>query len=209
VLHFSVPTSADGVSFTDDWNTLGMRATGSNTVVLNRVFVPDQAVSVRRPRGQWHPAWSVTLTVAVPIFMAPYVGIAEAASELALGMAAKKADVSYMPYLAGELENLLMQTRLSWRSTVDNAADLDFLPDLRRANDALIGKTLCANAALATVRKAMEIAGGPGFFRGCALERMLRDVSAAPYHPLPEKRQLHFSGMIALKRDPVTGQSLI
>ena len=57
------------------------------------------------------------------------------------------------------------------------------------------------------VRKAMEIAGGPGFFRG-PLERMLRDVSAAPYHALPEKRQLHFSGLIALGRDPITGRPL-
>ncbi len=207
VLHFSLPTSAEGVSFADDWNTLGMRGTGSSTVILKDVFVPEQAIAVRRPRGQWHPAWSVTLTVAAPIYMSAYVGIAEAASEIALAAAAKKADVSYMPQLAGELENSLMQTRLAWKAMVDNAADYDFSPALGLANTALIGKTLCSNAAMETVRKAMEVAGGPGFFRG-PLERMLRDVSASPYHPLPEKRQLHFSGMIALGRDPITGQPL-
>jgi len=60
--------------------------------------------------------------------------------------------------------------------------------------------------AMATVRKAMEIAGGAGFFRACPLERMLRDILAAPYHPLPEKRQHLFTGRIALGRDPITGQ---
>lgn len=208
VLHFAVPTSAEGVSFMEDWNTLGMRATGSNTVLLKGVFVPDQAVAVRRPRGQWHPAWSVTLTVAAPIYMSAYMGIAEAASEVALTMAAKKADAPHIPYLAGELENLLMQAQLAWRGMVDNAADYDFAPALGLANKALIGKTLCTNAAIATVQKAMEIAGGPGFFRGSSLERLLRDVSAAPYHPLPEKRQLHFTGLIALGRDPITGAAL-
>ena len=207
VLHFSVPTSADGVSMASDWNTLGMRATGSNTVVLERVFVPDQAISLRRPRGKWHPSWSVVLTVAVPIYMSAYMGIAEAASEHALAFAAKRADAPWMPYLAGELENLLMQTRLAWKGMIDNASDYDFAPSLGLANNALIGKTLCTKAAVATVQKAMEMAGGPGFFRASALERMFRDVCAAPYHPLPEKRQLHFSGLIALGRDPITGES--
>lgn len=208
VLHFSVPTSAPGVRFADDWNTLGMRATGSNTVFLEGVFVPDQAVVLRRPRGKWHPAWSVTLTVAAPIYMSTYVGIAEAAAEYALANARPKADVSYMPFLAGELENLLATTRLGWRAMVDNAADYDFSPTLERANRALVAKTMCANAAAATVRKAMEIVGGASFFRACPLERMLRDVSASHHHPLPEKRQLEFTGRIALGRDPITNEAL-
>lgn len=208
VLHFSVPTSAEGVRFADDWNTLGMRGTGSNTVILDGVFVPDQAVTVRRPRGQWHPSWSVVLTVAVPIYMSPYVGIAEAARETALAIAAKRADAPHVRYLAGELENFVAQARLAWEATVENAADYDFSPALSMANKALIGKTLCANAAIAAVQKAMELAGGQGFFRGCALERMLRDVCGAPYHPLPEKRQIEFTGMVALGRDPIAGQRL-
>lgn len=207
VLHFSAPTTSEGLSFADDWNTLGMRGTGSSTVVMESVFVPEQAISLRRPRGAWHPAWSVTVTIAIPIFMAAYVGIAEAATELALRVAAKKGDAPYMPQLAGELDGLLMQTRLAWQAAVDGAADYDFTPSLDLASQALAAKTLCANAAMATVRKAMEIAGGPGFFRG-PLERMLRDVSAAAYHVLPEKRQLHFSGLIALGRDPITGRPL-
>lgn len=208
VLHFSVPASAEGVTFTNDWDTLGMRATGSNTVLLEGVFVPEQAVALRRPQGQWHAAWSVVLTVAAPIYMSPYVGLAEAASELAIASAAKRADLPYIAQMVGELENLLTQTRLAWRGMVDNAADYDFTPSLARANSALIGKTLCANAAVATVQKAVEIAGGPGFFRALPLERMLRDVFAAPYHPLPEKRQLQFTGLLALGRDPITGAAL-
>lgn len=204
VLHFSVPTAAQGVSFASDWNTLGMRSTGSNTVLFNDVFVPEQAIALRRPRGQWHPAWSVTLIVAAPIYMAAYLGIAEAASELAFASAAEKADLPHMPYLAGELENLLAGARLAWRSMVDNAADYDFTPSLALANRALIGKTLCTKAAIATVQKATEIVGGPGYFRTSPLERMLRDVCAAPYHPLPEKRQLRFTGLLALGRDPIT-----
>ena len=60
-----------------------MRATGSHSIELSNVFVADEAISLRRPRGQWHPSWSVTITVAAPIYIAPYVGIAERAAALA------------------------------------------------------------------------------------------------------------------------------
>ncbi|HVY48072.1 MAG TPA: acyl-CoA dehydrogenase family protein [Minicystis sp.] len=208
VLHFAVPTTADGVRFADDWDTLGMRATGSNTVLFERVFVPEAAVSLRRPRGQWHPVWSVVLTVAAPIYMSPYVGLAEAAREAALASAVGKSDAPHVAYLAGELENALAETRLAWKGMIDNAKDYDFSPELERANAALIGKTLCARAAKATVEKAMALAGGAGFFRASPLERMMRDVCAAAYHALPEMRQIHFSGMVALGRDPISGKAV-
>src|ERR1700728_4523435 len=46
VIHCSVPFSADGVGIELTWDTLGLRATGSHTVVLDDVFVPDGAVSL-------------------------------------------------------------------------------------------------------------------------------------------------------------------
>ena len=40
VLHFAVPMRAEGVSLVDDWRVHGMRATGSQTVALDDVFIP-------------------------------------------------------------------------------------------------------------------------------------------------------------------------
>jgi len=205
--HFPVPMSAPGVSVLDDWDTLGMRATGSRTVLLDRVFVPEGSVSLRRPCGRWHPAWAVVLTVAAPIYMSAYLGIAEAARDFALAAVARKEGARQLPWLAGELENHLAQARFAWSALVANAAGYDFEPVIGRANDALIGKTLCTNAVVATVHKAMELTGGAGYFRKYPLERMLRDIPAAPYHPLPEKRQIHFTGRLALGCDPITGDS--
>jgi alkylation response protein AidB-like acyl-CoA dehydrogenase len=206
VLHFGVPLSAEGVSSAADWDAHGMRRTGSHTLILENVFVPDQAISLRRPAGQWHPAWSVVLTVAPPIYMSPYVGIAEKAAELARSSARASAEIPYVPLLAGETEVELAATRLAWRALVANANEYDFAPALETANAQLVNKALCARAAVATVEKAMELAGGRGFFRRFGLERLLRDVRAAPYHPLPDKRQQEFSGRLALGRDPITNQ---
>lgn len=203
VLHFSVPFAAEGVRILEDWNTLGMRGTGSNTVLFEDVFVPEGAVSLERPSGQWHAAWTVAVTVALPILMSPYVGIAEEAVDLALADARDKAEESYMPILAGELENALAQTRMAWNDMMLNAAEYEFAVTVETASRALTGKTICTKGAMATVEKAMEVSGGRGFFRRHNLQRLLRDVHAAPYHPLPEKKQLQFTGRLALGLDPV------
>ncbi|MGH7348197.1 MAG: acyl-CoA dehydrogenase family protein, partial [Candidatus Rokuibacteriota bacterium] len=47
VLHFAVPLNAPGVRVQDTWRTLGMRGTGSHDTVLDGVFVPDAAISLR------------------------------------------------------------------------------------------------------------------------------------------------------------------
>jgi len=205
VLHFPVPFSADGVTILNDWDTLGMRATGSHTVVFDNVFVPDSAIGLRRQRNEWHTAWSVALAVAPPLYMSPYVGLAERAVEVATGIALGKRERPFLPYIVGEMENQLAIVRLAWRDMIANAAEYDFAATIQTANRALIHKTICANAAIATVEKAMEASGGRGFFRRSELERLLRDVHAAPYHPLPEKRQLAFTGQLALGIDPVAG----
>src|SRR5262249_27339103 len=59
VLHFPVPFTAEGVTIMDNWRTFGMRGTGSHDVVLERVFVPESAVGLRRPKGKWHPFFNV------------------------------------------------------------------------------------------------------------------------------------------------------
>jgi hypothetical protein len=41
VLHFAVPMKAPGVLVLDTWRTMAMRASGSNDIMLEAVFVPD------------------------------------------------------------------------------------------------------------------------------------------------------------------------
>ena len=204
VLHFPVPLSAEGVSGKDDWRTMGMRATGSQTMVLEQVFVPEEAVVLKRPRGEYHPLWNVVLTVAMPMIMSAYVGVAEAAAEKALLLASKRADEAETPYLLGELTNRLTTAQMAVDGMVAITNDWDFAPTVDAANAILIRKTIAAEAILATVQKAMETAGGAGFFRKTGLERLFRDAHGVRYHPLPEKRQQCFTGRLALGLDPIT-----
>jgi alkylation response protein AidB-like acyl-CoA dehydrogenase len=203
VLHFAVAFKAPGVSLADDWQSLGMRATGSHTVILENVFVPDDAIALRRPRGRFHPAWNVILTVAMPLIMSVYVGVAEAAAALGREQAGKRQGDPVVPYLLGELSNELTTAQLAMNDMVCLANDLDFAMTLDVANAVLVRKTIVADHVLATVEKALQAAGGAGFYRKTGLERLLRDAHAAQFHPLSGKRQHRFTGRIALGLDPI------
>ena len=205
VLHFPVPFSAEGVSLADDWQTLGMRATGSQTVILDKVFVPEEAVALRRPRGRFHPAWNVILTVAMPLIMSVYTGVAEAAAKIARGQAAERPDDPAVPYLLGELANALTAAQLATDDMVRLADDLNFTMGLDLTDAILVRKTIAATQVIATVEKALEVAGGAGFYRRLGLERLLRDAHGAQFHPLPAKRQHLFTGRVALGLDPIAG----
>ncbi|HUZ13409.1 MAG TPA: acyl-CoA dehydrogenase family protein [Caulobacteraceae bacterium] len=203
VLHFAVPFASRGVSLADDWRALGMRATGSHTIVLDKVFVPDDAVTLRRPRGQFHPAWNIILTVAMPLIMSVYAGVAEAAASIGEEQAAKRPRDAAVPFLIGELANHLTRVQLAVDDMVRQANDLDFIASLELTNAILVRKTIAAESVLATVEKALEAAGGAGFYRSTGLERLLRDAHAAQFHPLGAKRQHGFTGRVALGLDPI------
>ena len=79
------------------------------------------------------------------------------------------------------------------------AADAEPGPDT--TNEIVIGRTLAGRAAIRTVEKALEVAGGAAFYRSLGRERIFRDVQAVRYHPLQETAQPRYSGRLALVVD--------
>jgi len=203
VLHFSVPANSDGVTFLDDWRTMGMCATGSQTVRFEDVFVPDEAVVLKRRRGEFHPVFNVVITVADPLVMSAYVGAAEAACAIARERAAKRKDDPVTPYLVGEMENSLTAAQLACDDMVHLANDLDFVPSEELSSKILIRKTITSKNVIAAAEKALEASGGGGYFRKAGIERLLRDVHASQFHPMPEKRQQLFTGRLSIGLEPV------
>jgi acyl-CoA dehydrogenase len=208
VLHAAVPFSASGVSIDETWDTMGMRATGSHTVVLDDVFVPDAAIALERPAGTWHPIWSTVLGAALPTIMATYVGVAESAVEHALPLAGRRSDLLDVEPVVGRMMRTLATARDTVRAMIDSSQDLRFDNTLAHAAATLDRKTVATEAAITTVRLALEAGGGAAYARGNVIERLYRDVHGALYHPLPAARQERFSGRLALGLDPITGQPL-
>ena len=203
VLHFAVPLSAPGITLAGDWDALGMRESGSQTIMMEDVFVPDAAVTLKRPQHGYCVLFDAVVPCALPLIMSAYLGAAEAACDIALEQAKKRGGDEVTAYVVGDMLNALTVARITVADMLAIADDLAFEACVEVTDAMLARKTIAANAVIAAAEKALEAAGGSGFFRKLGLEKLLRDVHAAQFHPLPEKRQHRFSGRHALGLDPV------
>jgi acyl-CoA dehydrogenase len=203
VIHCSVPLTADGVHVEATWNTLGLRATGSHTIVFDDVFVPDAAVSLTRPADQWHPFWNIVIGAAMPLIMSAYVGIADAAVELTSDAVASRTD-PHVWQLVGEMLNAHTTADDAVAAMFGDADNLRFANTDEHASRTLSRKSVAADAAIATVRLALEATGGFGYSRTSPLERLYRDVHGCLFHPLSRAKQTQFSGRVATGRTPVS-----
>lgn len=199
VLHFAVPLKAEGVEILDTWHVLGMRGTSSHDIVLTDVFVPDPAISGRRPQGKWHPLFHIISMMAFALVYSAYAGIAEGARDRALAGSRHRAGDPHLPYLVGEMENALALTLTAHERMIEIAEC--GTPGPLTTSQAMTWRTLTGKAAIETVELAMQTVGGSAFYQSHGLERALRDVQGARFHPLQEKPQQHFTGLVALGWD--------
>jgi len=199
VLHFGAPLKGEGVSIAPTWQVMGMRGTGSDDVVFDGLFIPDAAIAGKRPQGQWHMLFHVISMIAFALIYAAYLGVAEGARNRALELAKKRPRDPMLAQLVGEMENRLLAARLAHRRMIEIAET--GTPGPETTSEAMQCRTLAGQAAIDTVAKAMEVAGGAAFYRKTGLERAFRDVQAARFHPLQEKPQLDLTGKVALGWD--------
>ena len=162
VLHCSIPFAADGVGIDLTWDTLGLRATGSHTVVLDDVFVPDAAVSLTRPADQWHPVWNIVVGAALPLIMSAYLGVADAAVEHTLDGRPRAPDDPRAPTGRRDAQRPHDGVRRH-RGDVPGVSRQPAVRQHRRARPA--GRSAArrwpCEAVIETVRLAIEASGGP------------------------------------------------
>jgi len=196
VIHFGVPMTSPGVSIVPTWRAMGMRNTASHDIALDNVFVPQEAVTGRRPQGKWHPLFHLISMIALPLIYSVYVGVAEAARERALAIVRRRRTDEHLLQAVGEMENQLEAARTVHASWVSFCKDGQPGPETTARS--MIHRTLTARAVLATVDAAMDAAGGAAFFRANGLEKLFRDAQGARYHPLQEGLEKTLAARCAL-----------
>ena len=194
VIHFGVPMKAPEVRIEDTWRTMGMRGTASNDVVIENLLVPDAGVAFSRKAGEWHPVFQIIATIAFPLIYAVYLGVAESARDIAIDIAKRKPQPDLS--LAGRMDTELRAAQIAHRWMLDVVARN--APSADTVNEVMIGRTLVARHAIATVELAMELAGGASFYRANGLERRFRDIQGARFHPLQAGPQAVYAGATAL-----------
>lgn len=196
VIHFGIPMTTPGVRVLPTWRTMGMRSTASHDIVLENVLVPEKAVTVRRPKGKWHPLFHLISMLSMPCVYAVYLGVAEAARERALALVRKRRADEHLLQAVGEMEDRLESARIAHAAWVSFSKGAQ--PGAATTSKSMTYRTLAARGVLGTVDSAMEVAGGAAFFRANGLERLFRDAQGARFHPLQEGLQKAFSARLAL-----------
>ncbi len=197
VLNLAIPFASEGVSILDNWDTLGMRATASNDVVLEDVFVPDERVLANRPYGVVDPPLQVIGSIAFPIVSAAYLGVAEAACAAAVAAARARADDPTVRRQVGLMQHRLQVARWSLDAVLDQVGP-DPQPSMETLTAVMLAKREIALAGIEVCDLAMEVAGGSAFFRGSVVERCYRDIRAAKFHPTTPEDTLLLAGDQAL-----------
>ena len=201
VIAFGLPLGAEGVRVEETWDAVGMRGTGSHDIVLDDVVVTDAQVVARRVWGELDRPLLVASLHAWPVVSATYLGVAEALVDAVLGPGRLGPDAAR---LVGHADFHLRQARWALDGVL---ADLGDDPD--PTVDAFVAVQQMKRAVVVACQEiaavAAELAGGRAYARRGPVDRMLRDLAAAPYHPYSPETTLRHAGQhrLGLPLDPV------
>ncbi len=196
VLNMSVPMSSPGIFVDSNWDTLGMRGTASNDVVLADVFVPDERVLANRPHDQLDGPLQVIFSIAFPIISAVYLGIAEGARDYAVAHASNPGDATTQRNV-GLMDNRLRVAGWALEGALRAVGD-DPQPSMETVAAVMAAKREIGLVGLEVCDLAMDVTGGRGFFRGSPIERAYRDIRAVKFHPISFDATLMHAGQLAL-----------
>lgn len=220
---FTVPPGHFEVE--DTWRTIGMRGSGSNTVVYEDVFVPSDHVlrvadmrDATSPGGRLHEAAyfrSPWITYAPLTFVAPMLGAARGALEDYRAWTAERTSLFGSPVA----RFTSIQVRLARAAASLDAAELlmdralEVAEDPVTASEELRARTYrdqsyAAELIVSAMDTIMQISGSQGFTEGNSIQRAWRDVHFASTHVIlnPETSFAAYGRQqLGLERDPQQG----
>jgi alkylation response protein AidB-like acyl-CoA dehydrogenase len=202
IITFLIPRSTPGLIIKNDWHTMGMRATASNSTELQDAFVPESCLILERPvftRG------GVTATFLRAPFTigAPYIGIAVAARNFVVEFMRErprfplKKPMSHLPSVynkVGEMDLLIESARaVMWKA----AAEADHEAPRTWARKSVAARMVAIENSARVVDLALRAVGGAAYFKRLPLERYFRDARAGLFHPFDSDETLEFLGKSA------------
>ena len=188
MLAYRTPKDVDGITIKHTWDTMGMRATQSNDIVFEDLFVPEDEVFHSFPVGHYDARVQQSIfTVAVPSFGAVFIGVAEGGMEWARDYVlrgGKERDGEVQRHFA-EMLVLLEQARSTlYRHALEVDSGVYFsLPVQEGMARGNMVKYIATNNAVQIMDRVVHVVGGMGYHKRFPVERMYRDVRAGPIMP--------------------------
>ena len=192
LIHGFITRDTPGWHAKDDWDTLGMRATQSQSTVLDGAFVPDARVARILPVGpSADPFIFGIFSNFLLLVGSVYAGIADRALELAVSAVKRRTSLKtgttydQDPDFRWRIADAALALDALAPQLESLAADVDGLVDhgadwFRYLTGA---KHRATESARYVVDQAMRSAGGSGYRADSELSRLQRDVLAGIYHP--------------------------
>jgi alkylation response protein AidB-like acyl-CoA dehydrogenase len=185
---FLLPRNAPGLEVIETWDAMGMRATGSNTIMIRDVFAAqDQLIG---EEGQFFEEFVKVAHWYCLSFSTIYLGIGQAAYNYVLEYArTRKLQksgqlVGTLPatrFALGEMYNRLEVCRTLIYSLARELSEGRTYGE-RQVMTIETLRTFVAENMLEVANLATRVAGGQGYLKGNPLERYFRDLRSAPLH---------------------------
>jgi alkylation response protein AidB-like acyl-CoA dehydrogenase len=193
LVHGFITRDTPGYEILADWDTLGMRASQSNTTVLDGAVVPAERIFRKLPVGpNADPLIFAIFACFEMLLAAVYTGVGERALTLAVESVKRRTSFknggrSYAqdPDIRWKVADAAMAMDALYPQLSSVAADVDALADHGgQWFPKLVGvKVSATETARTVVDLAIRVSGGSSYFRGSELERLYRDVLAGMFHP--------------------------
>ncbi len=190
------PMDAPGLTLGDNWDSFGMRATGSHDYWFEEMFVPDENVLRIIPEpapGTPPDPLSVGFLIGgLSTFGAMYLGVADAAflytkralaQRTPLGSLNPSIANAGLQFYIGEIDQKLREASAMLESTAYRHRD-PMSWSAAAIGDIVAMKDSVTRKAVDIVEMCMTALGGPAYYRRCPLGRYYRDVRAGPIHPV-------------------------
>ena len=205
---FIIPSDLPGISIEYTWDTLGMRGTGSHTLVLDNVHVDESTFAGNFREGLIGEAeWAAIL------FGGVYMGLAERAFEETRAALVKKhtgatqggkdtqaKSLGSVQYVLGRMKYELEAGIRAYERTGELAiaGAFDDLPKVARKAYFDVAKVAATEAAISITDQGLRLVGGQAFRRGHVIERLFRDARAGVQHSFGTDQLFDFLGKYEL-----------
>jgi len=202
-----LPREAPGRRVDANWDVLGMRATRSDSLVLDDCRLPESAAVFRS--DDMRPFRHAYLNWFWGSYTPVYLGVAQAAfEELRRVVAARRPEGYAQPLshhpdvrrhvaeMSADLEAArLVMYRSAWLSDTQGPT-AETTAALYRA------KYMVGEAVSRITRTALTLGGAHGIFKNSRLEQLFRDGALGPLHPPPSDFCLYNLGLYELGLEP-------
>jgi alkylation response protein AidB-like acyl-CoA dehydrogenase len=203
----AVAPDAPGRSVIANWDTLGMRATRSDSLVLNECRVPESAVLFRS--DDMRRFRSDNLSWFWGSYTAVYLGIAVAAyNEVRRMVTARQPQgyaqpLAYHPDVRRHVAKMSADLEAARFVTYHSAWLFDTQGPTVETNAALYrAKFIVGETVSSITRTALTLGGAHGIFKGSRVEQLFRDGAIAEIQPPPSDFCLWSMGVHELGLDP-------